>query len=256
MGRRLFSGLLFLALSISLLAFSFQAKASALTDGSEQLVVVSSDSFAASQGTFQRYERTGKNPWQPVGTPVPVLLGKNGMAWGRGINPPEAGDQKREGDEKTPAGLFRLGMVLGDAPQPPPGSHALDYVQKTDHIAWIGHSNLPGDPPYNHLYTLQPGETTPPWWEQEMMKPDTPAHAWMVLIEHNYPDSVADAGSAIFFHIQRSPVRRSAGCTVMPREAIEDLIVWLDPKRKPLLAELPRTEYQVRADAWGLPPLK
>jgi L,D-peptidoglycan transpeptidase YkuD (ErfK/YbiS/YcfS/YnhG family) len=255
MGYRSFTGWLLL-FSVLTLGAEAGAGADTLTDGSQQLVVVSTATFGDSQGTLQRYERTGKNPWQPVGAPVPVLLGKGGMAWGRGVNPPEAGDQKKEGDEKTPAGLFRLGMVLGDAPQPPVGSHAIEYVQKNDHIAWIGHSNLPGNPPYNHLYVLPPGEVTPPWWEQEMMKPDTPAHAWMVLIEHNYPDSVADAGSAIFFHIQRSPVRRSAGCTVMPREAIEELIVWLDPAKKPLLAELPRPEYLARQAAWGLPPLQ
>jgi len=226
-----------------------------LTAGSRQLVVVVSDSFAASQGTLRRFEKT-EDTWTPVGESVPVLLGKNGMAWGRGLHPAEPGEQKREGDDKTPAGLFRLGMVLGDASQPPPGSHGIEYVQKTDRVAWIGHSGLPGNPPYNHLYRLPEGTEPPPWWAEEMMKPDVPAHAWMVLIEHNYPDSVPDAGSAIFFHIQRSPVRRSGGCTVMPREAIESLIAWLDPQKKPVLAELPLPAYQARCAAWGLPPLE
>ncbi|SDU07912.1 L,D-peptidoglycan transpeptidase YkuD, ErfK/YbiS/YcfS/YnhG family [Verrucomicrobium sp. GAS474] len=238
-----------------LLLSSLPLAASTLTDGSEQLVVVLSPSQAASDGTLRRFERAGKGPWQPVGEPVPVLLGKGGMAWGRGLHPAQPGEQKREGDEKTPAGLFRLGMVLGDAPEPLPGTRS-DYVRKTDRTAWIGHSDLPDGAKYNHLYVLPEGATPPPWWEKEVMKPDTPAHFWMVLIEHNYPDSVPDAGSAIFFHIQRSPVRRSAGCTVMPKEAIEELILWLDPKKKPLVAELPLPEYQAKHEAWGLPPLR
>ena len=228
---------------------------STLTDGSEQIVTVVTSSRADSLGTLRRFERSGNGEWHAVGAPVPVLLGKNGMAWGRGIHPAQPGEQKREGDEKTPAGLFRLGLILGDAAEPPSGTRA-PYVRKTERTAWIGHSGLSDGARYNHLYVLPEGTVPPAWWEKEMMKPDTPAHELMVLIEHNYPDSVADAGSAIFFHIQRSPVRRSAGCTVMPREAIEELIAWLDPKKKPLLAELPRPDYQTRRTAWGLPPLE
>ncbi|HEY8966156.1 MAG TPA: L,D-transpeptidase family protein [Candidatus Methylacidiphilales bacterium] len=249
----------FLSFLAALLLAPLSLPAAALTDGSRQLVVVVSGALADSQATLKRFERDGDGanaPWKQVGADVPVLLGKQGMAWGRGLNPAEPGGQKREGDEKTPMGLFRLGMVLGDAPAPPEGSHGIEYVRKTDRVAWIGHSGLPDGAKYNHLYILPDGAPEPAWWAKEVMKPDTPAHYWMVLIEHNYPDSVDDAGSAIFFHVQRSPVRRSAGCTVMPREDIEALIAWIDPKKKPLVAELPKPIYEAKREAWGLPVLK
>ena len=55
-----------------------------------------------------------------------------GLAWGRGINPPQDGPQKVEGDHKNPMGLFKIGPVYGYAPKLPEGAKAWPYHQVTD----------------------------------------------------------------------------------------------------------------------------
>ena len=50
--------------------------------------------------------------------PVPVVIGKNGAAWGLGLQAPrQDGPVKREGDNRSPAGVFRIGTAFGYAPQ-------------------------------------------------------------------------------------------------------------------------------------------
>ena len=64
------------------------------------------------RGELQRFERAGAGPWQPVGRPVPVLFGKNGLAWGRGLaGQDEKGLRKNERDGRAPAGVFRIGKI-------------------------------------------------------------------------------------------------------------------------------------------------
>ena len=63
-----------------------------------QLILVLSDGWNAPRGELHRYERQS-GAWNEVGAPIEVALGKEGLAWGRGLHPaPPAGEpQKREG---------------------------------------------------------------------------------------------------------------------------------------------------------------
>jgi hypothetical protein len=48
-------------------------------------------------------------PWRP---PVPVLFGKGGLVWGRGVlGTDESGPHKTERDGRAPAGVFRIGKI-------------------------------------------------------------------------------------------------------------------------------------------------
>ncbi len=51
----------------------------------QQLIIGLAPDWNSMRGTLQRFERTGAGPWQPAGAPYPVLFGKNGLAWGRGL---------------------------------------------------------------------------------------------------------------------------------------------------------------------------
>src|SRR5437867_7458172 len=81
-----------------------------------QLVIVVTPDWAAVDGMMQRYERYGTDEvWHPIGPKVPVVVGQNGMAWGKGLHPdpPSNSPLKKEGDKKAPAGLFSFGSVFG-----------------------------------------------------------------------------------------------------------------------------------------------
>jgi hypothetical protein len=64
---------------------------------------------------------------------------------------------------------------------------------------------------------------------------------------------LAGEGSCIFLHIWRSPEKGTAGCTAMAEEDLLAVLLWLKNEKNPLLAQLPRAEYEKLWKVWGLP---
>jgi L,D-peptidoglycan transpeptidase YkuD (ErfK/YbiS/YcfS/YnhG family) len=219
----------------------------------KQMIVCLAPDDSASEGTLQLYNRDAKGQWHADGNPWPVLFGMRGLAWGRGINPPQPGIQKVDSDHRNPKGLFKVGTALGYASEPPDGAKGWPYHQVTDRDAWIDDPNLVGLP-YNHLYTLPPGAPFPVWWHRERMHMGDFAYDWLITIEHNYDDIDPKAGNEIFFHIRRGEHYRTAGCTTMERGNIIRLIKWLEPGSNAMLAEMTVADYARLWKDWHLPP--
>lgn len=76
----------------------------------QQLIVVTSDTWSTTQGRLSFYELNAENKWRPVLKDILVMLGRTGMAWGAGLQPANlnTGTLKHEGDGKSPAGIFKL----------------------------------------------------------------------------------------------------------------------------------------------------
>ena len=220
-------------------------------DARQMIVCLAPDS-SSSEGTLQLFHRDASGQWQADGKPWPVLFGIGGLAWGRGLNPPQPGPQKMGGDHRNPAGLFKIGLVMGYAPKLPDGAKDWPYHQVTDRDAWIDDPKL-SQFPYNHLYTLPPGAPFPAWWEKEHMHLGDAAYQWLVLIEHNYDDPVPEAGNEIFFHVRRGEHYRTAGCTTMELDNLERMIRWLEPGSNAMLAEMTRADYARVWKDWHLP---
>jgi L,D-peptidoglycan transpeptidase YkuD (ErfK/YbiS/YcfS/YnhG family) len=219
----------------------------------KQMIVCLADQSSSFEGTLQLFRRDATGQWQPDGGPWPVLFGKAGLAWGRGLHPPQPGPQKQNGDHRNPAGLFKIGTILGYASGLPDGAKGWPYHQVTDRDAWIDDPTL-ASLGYNHLYTLPPGASFPDWWGKEKLHLGDPAYEWLILIEHNYDDPAPEAGNEIFFHIRRGEHYRTAGCTTMERENLEHLVKWLEPGSNAMLAELTRADYARLWQDWHLPP--
>lgn len=232
-------------------ALPLHAAANGLGLEATQMIVCLAPDASSSEGTLQLFHRDPSGQWQPDATPWAVLFGRGGLAWGRGLHPPQPGVQKMTGDRRNPAGLFRIGAVLGYASSLPSGAKGWPYHQVTDRDAWIDDPNLSG---YNHLYTLAPGAPLPPWWEQEKMHLGDAAYQWLVVIEHNYDQVEPNAGNSIFFHVRRGEHYRTAGCTTMQLENLERLVKWLQPGSHAMVAELTRADYARVWNDWHLPP--
>ncbi len=239
----------FLAVALVILAPALAAAAP--LDGAGQLVVVRAASWNARQGTMRRYVRAEAG-WVEEGKAVPVSLGGKGLAWGRGVAPvspedaPARGPAKKEGDARTPAGVFALGGATGAAPTPPPGTR-LPYVQATEKLVCVDDGKSRA---YNGIVekTGGPGDD---WSSSEpMLWP--PIYDWTIFVEHN-PGKVAGGGSCIFLHVSRKPGSTTLGCTALDRAALETLITWLDPARRPLLVVLPEAAYGTLKASWDLP---
>ena len=213
-----------------------------------QLAVSVAPGWDSPSGKLQLFEREGKG-WRAASPPLRVLYGKGGLAWGRGVlGMNEPGPQKTERDKRAPAGVFKIGKIYTYDPALPAGA-SYPFHTMTDADAWIDDPTLPH---YNKHVVVDP-QNPPPWFEKQKMRLNDPPHRWLIEIRHNADPPVPNAGSAIFFHIQRGPDRSSAGCTVMPEASILRIIQWLRKEKNPYYVLLTRDEYLKRWKAWGLP---
>lgn len=216
---------------------------------SDQLVLAIAPDWESTSATLTRWERHDGELVQ-VGVPVQVRLGRAGLAWGRGLHPQQEGRAKREGDGRSPAGVFRLGPAFGDPPAPQPSAgwpvvevSARDlFVEDPAHAAYNTHVRVPE------------GRELTPWKAGQRMISGDPAHALKVLVGHNPAPVEPGQGSAIFLHTWRAGGEAvTSGCTAMDRATLDALVHWLRPEAEPVFALLPAEAYRRTAEAWGLP---
>ena len=220
------------------------------TEGITQLVVAVAPDWDSSSGKLQLFERDA-NGWKAVSKPVPVLFGKNGLAWGRGVlDVEQPGLHKMEHDGRAPAGLFKIGKIYTYDAKLPDGAN-YPFHQIADGDAWIDDPALPH---YNQFVHIDPGNP-PPWYAKQKMRTGDFAYQWLVEIRHNADPPVPGAGSAIFFHIRRGETRPTSGCTTMARGDLVRLVCWLRADKNPHYLLLPWSEYQRNLKAWGLPEI-
>lgn len=221
-----------------------------LPSGSTQCLVGIADSWDSSRATLTFYRKSGGR-WIADGPSWPARLGKSGLVWGAGLNPvPAGGATKKEGDWRSPAGVFTLGGVWGYDSQI--RKHpSLPYRKITSRDLWI---EDPASPQYNRHVILD-HEPATAWEKKQQMKQADPAHALKLFIAHNAPPkTVAGAGSSIFFHIWRGGGSKpTAGCTTMDEARLRSLIAKLDPESRPLYVLLPKAEYETYRSLWKLP---
>ncbi len=227
------------------------ATAAPVPSDCRQLIVGLTDSWDSSTGTIQLFQRTSATaPWTPVSDQRRIQLGKNGIAWGRGVaGQDQPGAKKREGDKRAPAGLFAIGKVYTfDDALPAGADYPFHTITTSD--AWIDDVT---NPLYNQHVTVDPANP-PAWFAKQAMRHNDPPHRWLVEIRHNADPPVPGAGSAIFFHLQRGPNRKTAGCTVMPEDTLIPIIRWLRASAHPHYVLLPTADYQRLQKDWKLPP--
>lgn len=221
-----------------------------LPEGAKQIVVVTTEDWEAPQGTAQRFERHGKK-FKKVGPAFDVVVGKTGLAWGKGIGPADLstahGPTKKEGDGKSPAGIFLLPEAFGYAPKPLSQSR-LPYfpITRISECVDDSHSSQ-----YNELLDNNKGAKD--WSSSETMLRDDGLYRWGVFVAHNANPPRPGAGSCIFLHIWQGPGVGTEGCTAMRETDIEVLLRWLDPAEEPLLVQLPAGEYAKVRGKWRLP---
>lgn len=214
-----------------------------------QLIVSVAPGWNATSGRLLALDRTPDGGWKPALGPIPVLFGKNGLAWGRGeLGSDEPGRHKAERDARAPAGVFRLGTIYTyDATLPKGANYPFHTVTAAD--AWVDNPALPE---YNRHVAVDL-KNPPPWFESQKMRHNDFAYRWLIEIRHNADPPVPGLGSAIFFHVRRGETRPTWGCTTMAQENLIAMIRWLRAEAHPHYALLPWKEYQRKWKAWGLP---
>lgn len=225
----------------------------AIVDGSRQLVVVQTNSWGDTVGRLQRYAREADG-WQAVGPAVDVVVGASGLGWGVGLHGGGVGvdaPRKVEGDERAPAGVFRLTRVFGKVKAPASGLPALAIADGDVCVDDVTH------PTYNRILPAEVAAVTaPPWKSAETLRRKDWLYDLLVVVDQNHAEGegvVAGRGSCVFLHVWRAEKRPTAGCTAMEKAQLEDLIRWLQQADAPLLVQLPRPVYAQVRGTWRLP---
>ena len=219
---------------------------------SHQCLVVTAENWNAKTGVLRAFERkNSQTSWRPHGNAIPVVLGKNGLAWGSGLVDFHATALKVEGDNKAPAGIFRLGPAFGYAPRSGARWIKLAYVPLTKQSEGV---DDPRSRYYNQLVDRSKvGKVD--WQSAEQMLRADILYKWGVVVAHN-PANKPGAGSCIFLHIWKSPRSATAGCTAMPEQDLVSLLHWLNPDARPVLVQMPKMDYELARARFRLPNVR
>jgi L,D-peptidoglycan transpeptidase YkuD (ErfK/YbiS/YcfS/YnhG family) len=201
----------------------FIAHPTTLIGESEQLIFANNRDASSFRVTIHALERS-KGVWHLVFPAFAGSIGEKGFA---------AINHKREGDGKSPSGIFPLGIAFGYDPSV---ATKMPYRQATDDDFWVDDVNSED---YNKWVKGKPNASS---WEK--MKRDDDQYMYGVVIEYNMHPIIKGKGSAIFLHVWKRG-GATLGCVSMPEEMVLKILGWLDPAKKPLI--IMGTESELRA---------
>jgi L,D-peptidoglycan transpeptidase YkuD (ErfK/YbiS/YcfS/YnhG family) len=217
---------------------------------SRQLVLVTIPEWDSTRGEMRRFSREGED-WERVAGEVPVVIGRSGAAWGVGMHPMQPGPEKQEGDGRSPAGVFALGIAFGYAESVDTG---LSYVSMNASDWCI---DVAVSPLYNQIVDARDvgadavaGSTEP--MRRDLHVDGDQRYKLGFVIQHN-PTNAPEAGSCIFAHLWGGPGAPTAGCTAMAEPHMQETLAWLELDANPVFVLLPQQEYERLRRAWRLP---
>jgi zinc D-Ala-D-Ala dipeptidase len=181
---------------------------------SQQIILVTGEKGSSFVANIEVFEKDG-GVWKAALGPFKVSAGRNGFS---GI------DRKREGDGKTPSGIFALGRAFGYAPEV---KTKMPYRQAAENDFWVDDVK---SAQYNMWVHGKPEASS-----YEKMKREDNIYKYGIVVEYNTAPIISGLGSAIFIHVWRGEGVPTEGCVAMPEENVLKLLGWLDPSKKPLI---------------------
>lgn len=177
------------------------------------------------------YERKKSNTAWKLADSFAIVVGRNGLAKDHRSsisfnNLPT----KKEGDGKSPAGIFPLGIVFS--------YHDLKGIKMPfKQVDTLCH--CVDDTASSYYNTLIVADTAKhPYNSFEYMKRNDDFYEYGVWVLYNSHPVVAGSGSCIFIHIWKDEHNGTTGCTAMTKENILKLIHWLNEKKHPVLLQV------------------
>ena len=178
-----------------------------------QIVLVGAT--GGSDALLSFYEK-GAGGWQEVFTRK-AYIGRNGLG------------KEREGDAKTPAGVFRFTRAFGIEPDP---GCAMGYVQVDETHYWVCDST---SPLYNRFVSTRDSDGFDKAVSEHIMEYAMP-YAYCLNISYN-EQGKPGLGSAIFLHCC-SQKKYTGGCVAIPEEAMRLLLRKVKPDCTIIIARL------------------
>ena len=182
-----------------------------------QVVLVRAASATTTYGSLELWQRGSDGAWRLVRGRAAVRLGRAGLS-----------ADKREGDGKTPVGVFPFGMAFGWYGNP---GTRLPYRPADDASRWVDDSASR----YYNLWMYAPANGR--WTSAEKLRISPYLHA--VQIGYNLARTPG-RGSAIFLHLTTGGA--TAGCVATDKGTVLAVMRWADPRLTP--------RFVIGTDAW------
>ena len=179
------------------------------------LLVIDNSLLFFTERKVYALEKTG-NDWKIAFEPFNAVIGKNGFA---------PTGQKREGDGKTPSGIFPLQMTFGYEKSI---KTKMPYRQALADDIWV-------DDPHADDYNRWVKKMETRAASYEIIKRDDNLYKYGIIIEYNTNPVIKGYGSAIFFHIWRGENITTEGCVAVSEQDIVKILGWLDPQALPVI---------------------
>ena len=183
---------------------------------SKQLVIVETTDYETTTGTLSTWVREGDGAWRTHWEAIPINIGKTGFA---------APGEKREGDGKSPSGLYALGPAFGYEADL---DTEVEFIELDDRHYWM---SAPDSANYNQLLLYQPATK-----EAEVMRRSDELYRYGLVVQYNMDPAIPGHGSAIFLHVQRGAGKPTLGCVSMEQQQMAQLIEWLTPASNPMIS--------------------
>src|SRR5262249_53642911 len=143
---------------------------------------------------------------------------------------------KREGDGKSPAGIFHLTTVYGALPENAPSvkDFRLPYRQIREDLECVDDTR---SAQYNRL--VERSQIASPDWNssEHVFSLAGGVYRWLAELDYNPSGARRGAGSCIFFHVVSADRKPTAGCTAMGEDDLLELFRWIDPAGSPVVVQ-------------------
>jgi len=237
----LFFQIFFLAFGVNA-----QSKGFEFSKNTKQIILVITENWESSIGKLYFLEKIHHGQdWQKK-LEFDVSVGRNGLAWGLGLFPETNQENaKKEGDGKSPVGIFELDYVFGY--EKPDFSLKIPFVKMDSN--WLCVDDMNSEL-YNKIFKQNTEEND--WNSFEKMRREDNQYLWGIVVKHNQNQEIG-AGSCIFLHIWKEEQYPTSGCTAMTKENLLQIIQKLDENKNPLLIQVPKEVYEKKRDFWNLP---
>lgn len=161
------------------------------------------------------YEKKSSGGWNQI-ISTNGYVGKNGIS-----------DNKKEGDGKTPSGVYDFGTAFGIAKNP--GS-IKSYRQINNNDYWV---DDPNSKYYNQWVDIT--KVNKDWKSAEHLISENIAYKYGVVVNYNTNPIIPGNGSAIFLHVSTNGP--TAGCISVSEDTMVNILKVLKPNAKIVISK-------------------
>jgi L,D-peptidoglycan transpeptidase YkuD (ErfK/YbiS/YcfS/YnhG family) len=182
--------------------------------GHDQAITVTVSSLRSTTATYEVWQKAS-GAWTRVMGPWTAHVGYNGVA---------ASGAKREGDGRTPSGVYNFAFAFGVRANP--GTQLPWRAVTGRYLVW-------DDDPASHRYNLWTDTRHADAGRSPEPLRVTPAYDAAAVIAYNTARKPG-LGSAIFMHV--STGRSTAGCVSIAAANLTKVLRWMRPATHPVIS--------------------